>query len=249
MTRAAAALWHEINRVRSDMGDDLVLRRTNNRRAANFDAIARPYRWLEYITFGRLLERVRFAHIPRITDRKHALVLGDGDGRFLARLAGQNRGLHAEAVDSSASMLALLQSKVCKVGAADRVTLTQADVIDEKFYPVGSGYDLVVTHFFFDCLTDREVERIVDRIIPRLAHESIWIVSEFDVPPAGPRMCARILIRLLYTSFGLLTGLAVRSLPDYRRILRSRGFRLEKQTTNIRGILVSELWRRKKPQL
>jgi len=231
------------------MSDNPVLRQTNSRRAANFDAIARPYRWLEYITFGRLLERVRFAHISRITDRNRALVLGDGDGRFLARLAVQNQGLYFEAVDSSARMLTLLQSRICKVGARNRGTFTQADVNDEGFHPCGREFDLVVTHFFFDCFTDREVETIVDLIIPRLAHESIWIVSEFDVPSTGPRTCARILIRLLYTSFGLLTGLAVRSLPDHRRILQSRGFRLEKRTMNLRGILVSELWRRAKQQL
>ena len=231
------------------MSDNPVLRQKNNRRAANFDAIARPYRWLEYITFGRLLERVRFAHISRITDRKRALILGDGDGRFLARLAVQNQELNFEAVDVSARMLALLQSKICEVGAGYRVTITQADVNDGSFHPRGSEFDLVVTHFFFDCFTEREVETIIDRIIPRLTHESIWIVSEFDVPSAGPRMWARILIRLLYTSFGLLTGLAVRSLPDYCRILRSRGFRLEKQTMNLGGILVSELWRWEKQQL
>ncbi len=215
-------------------------------RAVNFDAIARPYRWLEYVAFGRLLERVRFTQIPCIADRAHALVLGDGDGRFLARLAVQNRALYAEAVDSSPRMLGLLQSRMCEVGAGDRVTLTQADVIDEAFAPFGNGYDLVATHFFFDCFTDHEVETIVDRVTSKLAHESVWIVSEFDVPPAGPRMWARILIRLLYMSFGLLTGLSVRSLPDYRRVLQSRGFYLERRTTGLRGILVSELWRQKK---
>src|SRR5664279_570103 len=233
-------------RTGSGTSADLKLRQANDRRTANFDAIARPYRWLEYITCGRLLERVRFAHIPGLADRTRALLLGDGDGRFLERLTFHNRALYAEAVDSSARMLALLQSRICKAGAGDRVTLTQANVIDEKFQPCGSGYDLVVTHFFFDCLTDREVEEIVDRVIPTLAHESIWIVSEFDVPPAGPRMCARILIRLLYASFGLLTGLSVHSLPDYRRVLQSREFCLEKRTTSMRGILVSEIWRRNK---
>ena len=176
--------------VRSEMSDNLVLRQTNSRRAANFDAIARPYRWLEYLTFGRLLERVRFAHISRVTDRKRALILGDGDGRFLARLAFQNQGLYFEAVDSSSRMLALLQSRICEVGARDRVILTQADVNDEGFHPHGSEFDLVVTHFFFDCFTDREVETIVDRIIPRLANESTWIVSEFDVPSVGPNIRA-----------------------------------------------------------
>jgi SAM-dependent methyltransferase len=235
-------------RVSAGATSDLVSGQVKSHRAANFDAMARPYRWLEYFTFGRLLESVRFAQIPCIADRRHALVLGDGDGRFLARLAVNNRTLNAEAVDSSPRMLALLQSRMCEVGAGDRVTLTQADVLDQTFAPCGKGYDLVATHFFFDCFTGHEVETIVDRVIAKLAHESVWIVSEFDVPPAGPRMCARILIRLLYMSFGLLTGLSVRSLPDYRRVLQSRGFYLERRTTALRGILVSELWRRKKSQ-
>jgi len=232
-------------RLRSCTSADVQFRQANHRQAAKFDTVARAYRWLEYITFGRLLEHVRFAHIPCITDRSRALLLGDGDGRFLARLAIDNQALHAEAVDSSAKMLALLRSRISEVGAGDRVTFTQADIIDEKFQPCGSGYDLVVTHFFLDCFTECEVETIVDRVLPTLAQESIWIISEFAVPLAGPRLIARALIRALYTIFGLLTGLSVHSLPDYRRVLRSRGFCLEKQTTTMRGILVSELWRRK----
>ena len=54
--------------------------------AANFDLIARPYRWLEYLTFGPALARCRNHFLPQLTDRRAALVLGDGDGRFLARL-------------------------------------------------------------------------------------------------------------------------------------------------------------------
>jgi ubiquinone/menaquinone biosynthesis C-methylase UbiE len=220
------------------------LKQAKGRRTVNFDAMARPYRWLEYLTFGRLLERVRFAQIPCIADRSRALLLGDGDGRFLARLVAHNRALRAEAVDSSDRMLALLQSRLCEVGASDRVTVTKADVTGENYYPCGREYDLVVTHFFFDCFTTHEVETIVDRVLPTLAKESIWIVSEFNLPPNGPRPFARILIRVLYTSFGLLTGLSIRALPEYRRVLRSRDFYLEKQTTSLRGILVSELWRR-----
>jgi hypothetical protein len=213
-----------------------------DRRAADFDGIARAYRWLEYLTFGRLLERTRFAHIPWVTDRKRALILGDGDGRFVARLAVHSSVLYADAVDSSAKMLALLHARIRAVGAEDRVTITHADVADKYFEPCGSGYDLAVAHFFFDCFTETQVEAIIDRIMPKLAPNPIWIVSEFEIPPAGPRIFARILIRLLYISFGSLTGLSVRSLPDYRQLLRSRGFVLEKRTTSIWGILVSELW-------
>ena len=215
-----------------------------NRRSVDFDAVASPYRWLEYLTFGRLLENLRFAQLRFVADKERALILGDGDGRFLARLVVQNPELRADAIDSSAEMLALSRTRISAAGADDRVRLIRADVADELFVPCGNGYDLVVTHFFLDCFTDCEVEAIVDRIMPTLAHGSVWMVSEFDVPLVGSRIFARVLIRLLYLSFGLLTGLSVRSLPVYRRVLEGRGFVLERRTTSMRGILVSELWRR-----
>jgi hypothetical protein len=55
----------------------------------NFDRIARPYRWLEYLTLGRSLERAREVFLPLLKDRRQALILGDGDGRFTARLLAQ----------------------------------------------------------------------------------------------------------------------------------------------------------------
>src|ERR1700735_883293 len=77
----------------------------------NFDHIARPYRWLEYITLGRALEQCRLHYLPSLLNRKRALVLGDGDGRFLAQLLAQNPHLHAHAIDTSATMLQLLRHR------------------------------------------------------------------------------------------------------------------------------------------
>ncbi len=74
----------------------------------NFNPIARPYRWLEYLTLGKALENCRIHYLPQLLDRRHALVIGDGDGRFLAQLLTHNPSLHADAVDTSATMLHLL---------------------------------------------------------------------------------------------------------------------------------------------
>ena len=54
---------------------------------SGFDRLARSYRTLELLAFGRDLERARFAWLPALADRKSILVLGEGDGRCLARLA------------------------------------------------------------------------------------------------------------------------------------------------------------------
>ena len=61
----------------------------------NFDRIARLYRWGEYALLGPALERTRNHLLPLLAIRRNALVLGDGDGRFLARLLSQNPALRA----------------------------------------------------------------------------------------------------------------------------------------------------------
>ena len=52
----------------------------------DFDRLARLYRWMEYLTFGPWLQRCRSAFLGGIANSRRALVLGDGDGRFTARL-------------------------------------------------------------------------------------------------------------------------------------------------------------------
>ncbi|MGC2504632.1 MAG: class I SAM-dependent methyltransferase, partial [Silvibacterium sp.] len=118
--------------------------------AAGFDRIARPYRWLEYLSFGPMLERVRFSRIPQLAGTRRALVLGDGDGRFLARLLASNPSLQAEVVDQSPAMLRLLEHRATAAGAGHRVHIHQSDA--RAFQPTGP-YDLVITHFFLDCFT------------------------------------------------------------------------------------------------
>jgi ubiquinone/menaquinone biosynthesis C-methylase UbiE len=213
-------------------------------RAPNFDRIARPYRWLEYLSFGPLLERCRFAHLPQLADAKHALVLGDGDGRFLARLLARNPQVTADVVDISTSMLALSRARAAAIGADARACFHHADA--RKFPPpANSRYDLIVTNFFLDCLSDSEIAELVDRLLPYLNPGGRWLVSEFAVPTRGPaRQLGRLLIRSLYFAFRCLTGLHIRQLPDYASILRRSGRRCEDAKTFLAGILRSELWRR-----
>ena len=71
---------------------------------------------------------------------RHALILGDGDGRFTARLLAAYPEMRADAVDGSAVMLDLLRRR----SPQDRVTIHQADV--RRFTPTFAP-DLVVTHF------------------------------------------------------------------------------------------------------
>src|ERR1700722_7962278 len=85
-------------------------------RTADFGRLARIYRWMEWATFGPLLWRCRCAFLAEMHDRKAALILGDGDGRFTARLLECNPLIQIEAIDASSAMLQqLLMRSACHI--------------------------------------------------------------------------------------------------------------------------------------
>ncbi len=208
--------------------------------AANFDHVARAYRWLEYFSFGPMLECCRFYRLRQISACNRALVIGDGDGRFLARLMRENPSLTVEAIDSSREMLKLLKDRVEGLGAAGRLTLRCEDA---RNLTLSGQYDLVATHFFLDCLSTEEIAALASRIRPYLAPNVVWVVSDFAIPNGAAALPSRIVVSSLYAAFGILTGLKTRSLPRHGEALRSAGFVLADRKEWLGGLLFSELWK------
>jgi len=212
---------------------------TPNPAPPDFSPLAPFYRWMEMASFGPFLQRSRCAFIDALADRRRALILGDGDGRFAARLLRANSQIQIDAVDASAAMLDELRHRAGP--DADRIHTTCADA--RYWQPASPPYDLVVTHFFLDCLTTAEVQSLANKISTAVAPNAKWLISEFAVPAGWHgRFIASSLIRTLYWSFGLLTGLKVRALPDYRSALRRAGFELVHECPWLGGLLISELW-------
>jgi len=207
----------------------------------NFDRVAHIYRWMEYATFGRSLQACRRRYLPQLQNCRSALVLGDGDGRFLAHLLAANPCLHADAVDTSRAMLHLLKRRAETVSqdAPVRVTTHLANAL--AFSPPRS-YDLVATHFFLDCLSQTDIQTLLARIAPHMKPGSLFVLSEFRIPPDAMHWPSRIVVRLLYLTFRLLTGLRVRQLPDHATALASAGFVPVSQHLSLAGLLTSELW-------
>ena len=211
--------------------------------SSGFDRIARPYRTLEHLTLGRTLEGTRLSLLPSLLSARNVLVLGDGDGRFLAELLATNPGVQATAVDISAEMLRLLRERCSPY--AGRFRTEQANAL--AWVPAAQErYDLVVTHFFLDCLSQGEVEELVSRLMPYLAGDALWLVSDFHIPKGPLRWPARALVRCLYLAFRILTGLRTTHLSDYESALRSAGLHRIEQRFFLAGVLTTELWQRKR---
>jgi SAM-dependent methyltransferase len=200
---------------------------------ANWDSIARWYRWLEYLGFGRALVERCEAFLSDVADARRVLALGDGDGRALAALrkammASATPVTHIDYVDISAKMLEL-----ARVRAGTDLIAYHCD--DALTCPLpDAAYDLIVTHFFLDCFDEKCLELLAARVAHAAAPHARWIISEFRR--------SGLLVRCLYLFFGLSTGLRTRCLVDHHPVLTRYGFRLSRSETTWGGLLASELW-------
>lgn len=205
----------------------------------NCDAIARCYRWLEYLTFGRALERRRREYLDEVADARSVLILGDGDGRFTAEFVKRNREAIVDSVDLSPRMLALAKRRT---GDARRLHFWRGDAI---VIELPQKYDLIVSHFFLDCFMEGDLDLLVTRVSDAARPNARWLVSEFCLPSGGMRRFgARLLIRAMYWAFQIATGLKANRLPGYSTLFTQHGFRRVRHVSATGGLLVSELWER-----
>ena len=194
---------------------------------------------MELFSFGPWLMRCRCAFLPECRAARHALALGDGDGRFTARLLSANPALHIDAVDASKAML---QALVRRAGPhPTRVHPIHADL--RAWKPANLPYDLIYSHFLLDCLTTNEIQTLAVDLANSVSPTAQLIVAEFAVPNNWfGKLAAYPLVSLLYRVFGWLAGLQLRRLPDHTSALRQAGFNLQKRKLWLGGLLVSELW-------
>lgn len=209
--------------------------------------VAKIYRWLEYAAFGCALTRCRLRCLTDLAKTRRILVLGDGDGRFLAALAKSAPSAQIDAVDSSARMLAEAARRI-PPEVRENVRFLHADLRQIDVEP--SAYDAVVTHFVLDCFPDSEIQAIVPRVGAALRPGGIWVVSEFQQRAHGfARWHATAWLWAMYTFFAFATGLEVRRLPEWEQPFRVAGFRRERHEEWRLGLITASLWRKSSPPL
>lgn len=209
---------------------------------ANFDSLARPYRWIERMSFGGVLTRARFAHVDALASCRDVLLLGDGDGRFLAQALVAAPATCFHSIDASAAMLALARDRVPPADRA-RVTFEQADALVAPL--PAAHYDAVVTLFFLDCFTPAETAALVARVARAATPAAIWLFADFAIPARGARrLAARAVTGGLYAFFRWRTGLSATHLPEAEREIARHGFAAAAERVFAGGLLRSVRFQR-----
>jgi SAM-dependent methyltransferase len=210
----------------------------------SFDAIAPWYRTLETIAFGNALQRARIANLDAIGSPRRALIVGEGNGRFLAALLQVQPLIKIDCIDSSERMLELARRHVLRTapGQISRVSFFRQDVTS---WAPNDRYDLIVTHFLLDCFTTQRIGSLVAGLAQAAAPNATWLLADFRVPKAGfARDYARIWLAAMYSFFRSVARIEARDLVDPSPFLRAEGFVLERQLLFRFGMLKSEVWQK-----
>lgn len=206
----------------------------------SFDAVAPWYRALEVFAFGNALQRARVACLGEIGSPRRALVVGEGNGRFLRELLTTHLEIHVDCVDASQRMLQLARARIDRL--ANRVCFLQRDV--SSWTPTAGQYDLIVTHFFLDCFSEDRLGEVVVKLSRAATAEAAWLLADFCLPAQGfARLRARAWLAAMYWFFRNAAGIEARKLIDPSPFLRAEGFFLKSQHLSRAGMLKSELWR------
>jgi ubiquinone/menaquinone biosynthesis C-methylase UbiE len=208
----------------------------------SFDRLAPHYRWMEFFSAGELLQRCRLAHLNRITGVQRALILGEGNGRFLVEFLARHPLAEVTCVDSSQSMLSQARERVRRRGFdLSRIAFTHADALDWR--PSSASFELVVTHFFLDCFPPDQLGRVVSRAAEALLPGGCWLLADFCEPPHGlPKWRARLMLALMYAFFRRATALAAKRLTPPDDYLQQGGLSLRDRRRFEFGLLHSDVW-------
>lgn len=211
----------------------------------SFDAIAPWYRTLEWIAFGDDLQRCRTAFLGEIAAPRRALIVGEGNGRFLCELLRAHPSVEVDCVDASQGMLQLARKRLERAwpGRVQRVRFLHHDLT--SWSPPEQHYDLLVTHFFLDCFAEAQLAAIVRKLAQTATGNACWLLADFSVPSEGAaRLRAGAWLAIMYRFFRLTARIDARQLIDPTPFLRGEGFALARQHVFRRGMLKSELWRK-----
>jgi ubiquinone/menaquinone biosynthesis C-methylase UbiE len=210
----------------------------------SFDLLAPHYRWMEAVLAGEKLQRCRIHWLDHVRHCRRALLVGEGNGRFLEVCAERLPETQFTIVDASAKMLREAELRWKRAGGDHRATFVHATLPGLK---MTQSFDLVVTNCFFDCFDSQQLPEVIEDIAKFATDDATWLVTDFSVPHSGwPKWRAKAVLRLAYAFFQLTTKITAKEICPPDAVLRNSGFELAQRIEADAGLIYSAMWQRAK---
>ncbi|MGH8019966.1 MAG: class I SAM-dependent methyltransferase [Opitutaceae bacterium] len=152
----------------------------------SFDRLAPHYGWMEAVSGGGLLQRVRTARLDELAGCCEILSAGEGHGRFAEACAAHFPDIRLTCVEASARMLARGRRRIDRV-PAPRASINWIHAALPEWTPPEAAFDAIVTCFFLACFDARTLDRVVACLARAAKPRALWLIADFSIPPGGPK--------------------------------------------------------------
>jgi SAM-dependent methyltransferase len=206
----------------------------------SFDLLAPHYRWMERVLAGGKLQRCRTEFLNRIPAPKRALLVGEGNGRFLEEFARRFPAAGVTCIDASAKMLEAARSAN---PSNANVQFVNVDIFD--WNPPRGAFDLIVTNFFLDCFQRDQLANVVSKLGFAAMGQATWLLADFCEPKRGwKKWRARWILTSMYFFFRFATKLPAKRLTPPDEFLERGGFKLRERLFYDWSLLHADHWER-----
>lgn len=196
----------------------------------SFDRLAKVYEPLERLSFGKTLEKARFHFLPQLSHCTRGLLIGDGDGRFSARLLESNQKITIDSIEISSAMIDQARERAGE--NRNRFRPIHADALQHS-YP-SQHYDFIGLHFSLDCFSQYQLGRLLPRLEGALRHRGQVVYTDFR----AHTFWQRLVVRFLYFCFRASTGLATKKLATP---VWSSQIQIVSERRFLKGLITSQL--------
>ena len=203
----------------------------------NYDFVAPFYPMLERAAFGDRLREARETSLGPVVQAGGALLIGEGNGRFLAACLKEKIGGSITVVDSSEAMLSLLRSRIQGIELQTKLELVHADFCG--WSPKPASFDVIVTHFFLDLFRPESQRRIIQKITGLAEANTTWINVDFR--PVIRSSLHRWIDWLQYRFDRFLSGVEADRHYDSAPIIAEFGWEIQKEWSFCDGTVFSQL--------
>lgn len=206
----------------------------------NFSNITPIYDLLGTLAFaGRLHKSQQYMLELYPKSVENILIIGGGTGKFLTEIVSSIKFNELIYIDISPGMIKSARKKIVK-NSPDQLSNIEFICGGINNLPK-KDYDLVITHYFLDCLTPESYLKIVEELKNSLKPTGLWSMVDFYNTNQDP--LKKRFISLLYRFFHITCNLPSIQLTDFDSWFNKNMNRLNRKEF-IGGLLKSTLYKK-----
>ena len=173
----------------------------------NFNAIAPFYDRLCRLVFGDKIRVAQAEAVRYMPPNSKVLIVGGGTGWILDEISRIHpSGIKITYIEKSDQMIALARNR--QVGG-DEVQFLQTAIEDIRLDQ--DSYDVVVTPFILDCLSEPVLGTVFKKLDSCLRPGGLWLYTDFALTPES-RFWQQVTLKVMYLFFRLTSSIGAHKL-------------------------------------